>query len=145
MLLLLYSSSVAELSMILFSSTCSCVHVHTHTHTAKSSKTSKKGKKKQTAHTVVPIPDHTHLTFEYHKAIIATLALLPHLLTQSTHTSSSDAQSGQSESVREWEELVRVRPEPGEQEKVSMLGLTCCWSGWVVEHCLCLSTSVFPT
>ena len=73
--------------------------MHTHTHTAKSSKTSKKGKKKQTAHTVVLIPDHTHLTFEYHKAIIATLALLPHLLTQSTHTPSSDAQSGQSESV----------------------------------------------
>ena len=45
------------------------------------------------------IPDHTHLTFEYHKAIIATLVLLPHLLTQSTHTPSSDAQSGQSESA----------------------------------------------
>ena len=40
--------------------------------------------------------DHTHLTFGHHKAIITTLALLPHLLTHFTYTA---APSDQSESV----------------------------------------------
>ena len=44
-------------------------------------------------------PDHTHLTFGHHKAIIATLALLPHLQAHSTHTQSTDTPSDQSESV----------------------------------------------
>ena len=75
-----------------------CVHVHTHI-TAKSSKTSKKSKKKQTAHTAVLTPDHTHLIFGHHKTIIATLALLPHLLTHFSHTPSTATSISQSESV----------------------------------------------
>ena len=75
------------------------MHMCTHTQTAKSSKTSKKSKKKQTSHTAVLTPDHTHLTFGHHRAIIATLALLPHLRTHSTHTQSTDAPSDQPESA----------------------------------------------
>ena len=65
------------------------VCAHMHTHTAKSSKTSKKFKKKQTTHTAVLTPDYTHLTFGHHKAIIAALALLPHLLPHSAHPQST--------------------------------------------------------
>ena len=68
-------------------------------HTAKSSKTSKKGKKKQTAHTAALTPDHTHLTFGHHKTIIAVLALLPHLLTHSTHAAAPSDQSESLEGV----------------------------------------------
>ena len=79
----------------MFSSTC--VHVCACTHIAKSSKTSKKSKKKQTAHTAALTPDHTHLNFGHHKAIIATLALLQHMLAHSTHTPSTAAPSSHSE------------------------------------------------
>ena len=67
-----------------------------HTHIAKSSKISKKSKKKQTAHTAALTPDHTHLNFGHHKAIIATLALLQHLLAHPTHTPSAAAPSSHS-------------------------------------------------
>ena len=69
------------------------MYTHTHIH----SKTSKKSEKKQTTHTTVLTPDHTHLTCGHHQAIIATLALLPNLLTQSTRTQSTAAPSSQSE------------------------------------------------
>ena len=44
-------------------------------------------------------PDHIHLTFGHHKAIIAALALLPHLKSHSAQTQSTDAPSDQSELV----------------------------------------------
>ena len=91
-----YSHYFENLSIHVFSSTCTCKN-HAHSHTAKSSKTSKKSKKKQTAHTAVLIPDHTHLTFGHHKAIIAALALLPHLLPHSAHPQGTDAPSDLSE------------------------------------------------
>jgi hypothetical protein len=53
----------------------------------------KNQKKKQTAHTAMLTPDHTHLIFGHHKAIIATLALLPQW---QPHTQSTDAPSDQS-------------------------------------------------
>lgn len=86
--------------------TCKCVHslshkrihtyIHTHCTIVAKNKTSKRSKKKQAAHSVALLtPDHTHLTFGYHKAIVAALALLPCL-----SVDASAAPSDQSESVK---------------------------------------------
>ena len=73
------------------------VDKHTGWAQEKSFRTSKKSKKKQpTAHTAVLTPDHTHLTCGHHQAMIASLALLPQLLAQSTHTPSTAASTSQS-------------------------------------------------
>ena len=55
----------------------------------------KKSKKRQTAHTAVLTPDHTHLISGHHKVIVATLALLPQLQAHSTRTQSTDAAADQ--------------------------------------------------
>ena len=58
-------------------------------------------------------PDHTHLTFGHHKAVIATLALLPQLQAHSTHTQSTDDPSNQSESAEGVEEACKSASQAG--------------------------------
>ena len=115
---------------------CTCVHAHTQLKVPKHQKSQKRNKQP----TIQPYSLQTTPTWP----LFTTRPLLLHWHCYRNYESLPLPVTNQN-LQREWEELFRVWQELGQWEMVSVLRWSYWWLGWVVEHCQCLSTSVFPT